>query len=307
MCRRATRLLVSVLAAMLVWAVAFPAVAADDEPDPLANVTVHPDSRSTKVKSALLSVWRGVRDYADHHGLSSLPRFDLYIHDSKDDAAAAVRDWDWDVFDGLARSGSAHVLVGEWGLATEVVAHEAFHIVQFEVMGHDDPKHACLSEGGAEWFGRRHRSGTLDWDRDVADAAEPFTDERPDWERLDRLDEFQDAVRADDVDVYTFCFVVFDLLERVHGRGAYFDFLKLLGSKDWRAAFEEAFSEPPSEFSERLDVWFESGFTDWTTAADRRRAEEAAEAARQQRLRLRELLDRRVYSCNPALAAGCIL
>ena len=72
------------------------------------------------------------------------------------------------------------------------------------------------------------------------------------------------------------------------------------------SAFEKAFGESFDEFVERVEVWFDSEFTDWTTEKDRRLAAERAEQARLRRLATAELLTRLVYGCASSTAATCV-
>ncbi|HLU52211.1 MAG TPA: hypothetical protein VK011_01295 [Acidimicrobiia bacterium] len=300
------RVLAVLVVSLLVFAAGRPVAAQDDESNPLAAVRVHPDSYRRHVEGPLMAVWRGIRDFEPVHGLEALPAFDLYVHSSPSDAAAASGFSDWDTFGGIAYVGRAHVLEGEYGLSKALVAHEAFHVVQYHIAGSGNLGHACIEEGAAAWYEWRYHHGTIDWDHFVAHEGRRFRSDPPPWTGLVTTDQWKSYVATNDDAIYTFCMVVFDLLEKVHGRTAYFEYLGEQRRGSWMSAFEKAFGESFDEFVERVEVWFDSEFTDWTTEKDRRLAAERAEQARLRRLATAELLTRLVYGCASSTAATCV-
>lgn len=277
--------------------------------DQLSEVTFHTadvhaileSSARALLRRGVLALWEEIEPFAAEHGLTQFPRSHVWGFGSKEAAArqSGERLSEWRLrYQGLAFPGRAYVVFGSPCVGTSppshcpnpsrtffgngdssVVAHEAFHLVQYAIAGREGSK--CLMEGAANWYAM---SAFLGPEERPAVTGPANINLLP---SLDQLHSRGGFLAVEDIHgAYALCQRAFQLLMDLEGGAeaggrAYFNYLADLRRVGWRTAFDRSFTEDLALFEDRFEVLRESGFRDYRFESEIRR-----DASRQRVLEL---------------------
>ena len=178
------------------------------------------------------------------------------LRESINDSCTSSRGFSGSAFPGIAVfciSDQTNALDKNW--LDFLVAHEFFHLLQFQLSGaltsdRPDAEHleiegpVWLIEGSAQAFGNKIALQTPDWDYRLVNYAR-LKNEFPPLQGLER----RSSLRTDRANVYRAGTVAaIDLIE-LTGYPNIMNFYALMGyGRSWEAAFEEAFGMSAEEF-----------------------------------------------------------
>ena len=240
------------------------------------------------------ATWKYLSPYLAKHGITSFPSVDIWAYNNKHSAVrySGLNAGYWENINGQAFPGRAYMIIkvnGNPQFRFIGIAHEALHLLQYEMAGSSDIGSICLAEGAANWYARRISEPigglNIEEKREAMRSSIGGTDIEKDLPTIGKLatrDQFRGAFRKIGGGVYVLCHLAFDMLIQLEGgeeegSRAYFAYLAELRRTDWRTAFNRVFKEGLDTFEKRFKIYRESGFEDWRLPEEIEREELKAE------------------------------